>query len=672
MAQAIESTIRRFSLLAALLAVLLFPEAARARAEWYRGLDLEPAVSSSYLILVARVSEVSEVKTVSGGKAEYTTQQIKFQPVRVLKGVFARDELQLTTNDLGGFDESTTLERGQLRLLLLGRSGQGYANDNRQDTLDRSVPPLAGENDPLLGSIKVLIGLSQQHDRGKKVALMLDGLRDAKGAGAVPLLIALKRRALFAAQTPGVPAAVARLLADDSSAVREAAVGALHALLEADYLEQKELGEVAAAALATLLEKPDVDLALRVLALDALGATGVPALANPAAAAQLKLDKPRDTFAERAAVVRAVGRLRLKDQRDAVAALLEGLPLDAPSELQAAAVATLTQLDADQAAKLLTKRLKKKVTLGLTVEAEIFEIAELPRALAAPALLDVLKSYLGQSEKFAFTQAAFRVADARLVPALAGMLSPRRPQLRATAFLALRKINTEEAARAMLLHLKEETDLYRKLEIAEFLGRHGMRDGYPYAMEHLSEPGLVEEAVFALAAMRDPRAVPVLRDILKTSNDTSWNSVAIRALGALGEKEFAESFLEMVQDLKNPLAPAALVALGDLGEVKALPKVREGLASRNARIAFASARAAAKLLAVKDVKADDLRDQLAALFADADAEAGLRLAALNALVAVNDPRLEKALKAAIRDSGLENSELMARTERLLRDRKVKL
>jgi hypothetical protein len=36
-----------------------------------------------------------------------------------------------------------------------------------------------------------------------------------------------------------------------------------------------------------------------VTALEALGSAGAPALANGAAAAELKLDKPRDTFAER-------------------------------------------------------------------------------------------------------------------------------------------------------------------------------------------------------------------------------------------------------------------------------------------------------------------------------------------------------------------------------------
>ena len=127
-----------------------------------------------------------------------------------------------------------------------------------------------------------------------------------------------------------------------------------------------------------------------------------------------------------------------------------------------------------------------------------------------------------------------------------------------------------------------------------------------------------------------------------------------------------------MQDLKNPLAPAALIALGDLGETKALPKVREGLASRNEHIAYTSARAAGKLLAVPGVKADDLRDQLAALFADPDAGEGLRLAALETLVKVNDPRLDKALRTAVRDAGQEGTSLMARTEQLLAERKVKL
>ena len=90
------------------------------------------------------------------------------------------------------------------------------------------------------------------------------------------------------------------------------------------------------------------------------------------------------------------------------------------------------------------------------------------------------------------------------------------------------------------------------------------------------------------------------------------------------------------------------------------------------RINVASARAATKLLAIPNLKADDLRNQLATLFADADANPQLRLSALAALVAANDVRLDKSLLAAIKDAGLEQSELLARTEQQLRERKVKL
>src|SRR5258708_1167642 len=86
-------------------ALVFVATTAYAKEEWHRGPDLEHPTMASALILVARIGDISEAKTVSGGKAEYTIQQIKFEPVRTLKGVFARDALLLTTEDLGGFDE---------------------------------------------------------------------------------------------------------------------------------------------------------------------------------------------------------------------------------------------------------------------------------------------------------------------------------------------------------------------------------------------------------------------------------------------------------------------------------------------------------------------------------------------------------------------------------------
>jgi hypothetical protein len=76
---------------------------------------------------------VSESKIVRGGKQEEVTAQYRFEPVRILKGIYARDVLVLTGQDLGIYQCGTGpegVERGQIFLLLLGRNGPGYFNCN--------------------------------------------------------------------------------------------------------------------------------------------------------------------------------------------------------------------------------------------------------------------------------------------------------------------------------------------------------------------------------------------------------------------------------------------------------------------------------------------------------------------------------------------------------------
>ena len=116
---------------------------------------------------------------------------------------------------------------------------------------------------------------------------------------------------------------------------------------------------------------------------------------------------------------------------------------------------------------------------------------------------------------------------------LAAMLSPNEPDVRWGAIETLIRIDTDDAAKALQPHLSEETDLAGKLKIGELLGRHGIRDGHPYAIEHMSEPSLREQATSALAAIGDPRTIGELRRILNTSNDVEWNSAAVRGLGRL-------------------------------------------------------------------------------------------------------------------------------------------
>jgi len=656
---------------------LVGPARCLAHDEWYRGLDLESALADSGLVLVGRVTDVSETKIGMGGKGERSLLQYKFEPVLVLKGVFSRESLLLTSDDLGTqqfsqqFTDAAPIEAGQLRLLILGRSFAGYAMRRGALSSDQAIPRLSSPNDELLATVNILLAVNHNLDRAKKVALLLDGLRKQKGAAAIPLLTAVERRALLVAQTPGAVESIAPHLSDASPAVREQAAKTLYALLKADYLEQAKLREVAAHALAASIARPDPSFAPRVAAFEGLGTAGPQALEDATVKAQLGLD-PLATFAERGARLHTIGDLKVSGQSRAVLTLLNQVPLDAPGEIQYGAEWAAARLDTSEGVKEVTLRIKKKYDAGLPVVTEIDLLGNLPSSEGSSALVDVAKLPLNHEERLAFVSACKKVTSATLVPALATMLVPAQQDIWWTAVDALVKIDTDEAAKALQPHLLQETNLQRKIEIAEFLGRHGIRDGYPYAIEHMSEPYLREEAIAALAAIREPRAVGELRKILETSNDVAWNSAAVRALGALEASDLAPQFLEMAQDAANPLGPSALIALGDLHEVKAVEIARAGFASRDSQRLEASARAAGKLLALPGVSADDVHDRLAALLADRGASQPARLAALNSLVALNDRRLDGALALAVRDAGLENSELLNKIEEQLCKRSTKL
>ncbi len=677
----------RVSGIGLVLLLLAVPPAARAaREEWFRGLDLEQPLRNATLVMAARVDNVDEIKISSGGKGETTLLQFKFKPVHVLKGVFSRDSLTLNSADLGiwNFPEGQRIARGQLRLLILGRTSEGYAVTQQSSSLDQTIPPLVDPDDPILATVKTLLDVNAGTDRAKSVSLILDAIRGRKGAAAIPLLTALQRRSLLAAQSPGAIEAITPLLTDASPTVRAQAAHSIRALLDADYLDQAALHEKAVAALADALDRHDPNYAVGLAVFEALGGAGEQALKNERARTQLEESAPA-TFAEQAARIHAVGELRIASQQRGILELLRQMPLDGAPAVQRAAEWSLFRFDPASGSVETLARIHSKFDAGLEIANEIAVLGETPTAEAAPALLEISKLTLDEAERNALAEACFRIADScaatdsdchraagQLVPPLSAMLDRGDSQTWHEAAEALIEIDTDEAASALQPHLREERDLQEKLKMAEFLGRHGIRDGYPYAIEHMAEPELLEQAITALAAMRDPRAVPELRRILETSNDLEWNTAAVRALGRLDAKELAAQFLQMARDPKNPLAPSALIALGDMRDPRSLDLVRAALASRNEEMLAAGARAAGNLAALRSANAADIRTQLASLLAEPGAPQDARLAALDSLLALNDSRLDGALAQAARDAGLEGSDLLYKIEKSLRDRKIRL
>src|SRR6188472_247110 len=156
-----------FSRITLLLLFLSGVASAFTREEWFRGLDLEPALNEASLVLAAQVLDVSETKMVFGGKMETTLREYRFAPVLIIKGVYARDTLSMSSQDLGllRFGEASPIERGQFRLLILGRSRNGYAILRQDSRLEHSIPPLSGASDRLIESVKTLLAVSATTDR---------------------------------------------------------------------------------------------------------------------------------------------------------------------------------------------------------------------------------------------------------------------------------------------------------------------------------------------------------------------------------------------------------------------------------------------------------------------------------------------------------------------------
>src|SRR5438105_14269741 len=170
-----------------LFVLLAWPAKSVAHDEWFRDLDLEPVLSEASLVLAGRVADVSSTVITTGGKGEFTLLQFKFVPVLTLKGVFSRESLSLTSADIGiqGFSDAAPIETGQLRLLILGRSMEGYTVLRQSSSLKQAVSRLRDSNDALLESVKVLLAVNAHRERPGKLMLLLRGLRNQRGTAVI-------------------------------------------------------------------------------------------------------------------------------------------------------------------------------------------------------------------------------------------------------------------------------------------------------------------------------------------------------------------------------------------------------------------------------------------------------------------------------------------------------
>jgi HEAT repeat protein len=691
-----------FKLVAALVMVLAWSGNRATAQEGFEGWHLEPGVAQAHLVMVVRVASISQVTVIEGAKTDTALREYRFQPIRRLKGIFQRDQLSMTTHDLGCRADDATrapeLKEGEYRLLILTQQqGQTYGCVSAAPgatTFAQRVPLLKGPDDPLVAVVETLIQVADARSRRERSTFLVKRLESVNGLAAVPLLSSLRLRADWAAADERALPALTRLARDPSVAVRTAALEVLRDVLANRILpsDPRQLDGVAD-ALRELLESDEPITSVRLAALESLG--DLLALkpdvvwARGLLIAQLTAAK---THAERAAAVTALSRIAHAQSVAAVLDALAKLPLDETPAYETVYARAALRLDAAGAERILLARLERSMRARQSLEPEIEALGRIRSKESLPLLLTAAgQPTVTHADRHRIAWALGRLGDDRAVPVLAGWLRGEDHQLREIALTAMETLDSKLAAREARPLLKSESNLAFKLRIARLLARHELADGYALATEHLSDVSHTAEATLVLAALDDARTSKELSAMLAARPDRRWHAAALTGLAATGDAPARRQLLAILADDRNPLAVDAAEAVGLAGDADLLAPLATLVQSRNKRLAFASLLALRRFYtgvrtsprglaaidqddnegrqAVIDVPAktrDAIFSAVAALVVDAYVDADVRLEAFAVAKLLRGERYAKLLADVADQAELEGSPLLAAVESELR------
>jgi hypothetical protein len=588
-----------FRLSAALVVALALTGRSASAQEGFEGWHLEPGVGQAHLVMVVRVASISQVTVVEGAKTDMALREYRFQPIRRLKGIFQRDQLSMTTADLGCPVNDATLapplKEGEFRLLILAQlEGRTYGCVSAAPgatTFDERVPLLKGPDDPLVAVVETLIQVADARSRRERATLLVNRLEGVDGLAAVPILSSLRLRAEWAAADERALPSLTRLAHDRSTAVRGAALEVLRDLLASRILpnDPRQLDGVAD-ALREVLDSDEPITRVRLAALEALGHL-LALKANVAWSRELLISQltTAKTHAERAAAATALSRIAHPQSVAAVLDALARLPLDeAPARESVYARAAL-RLDGAGAERILLARLERSIRARQSLEAEIESLGRIRSKASLPLLLAAAgQPTLAAVDRHRIAWALGRLGDDRAVPVLTGWLREDDYQLKEVALAAMESLDSKMAAREARPLLKSEAHLPYKLRIARLLARHELADGYALATEHLADVSHTAGATLVLAALDDARTSKDLSAIVAARPDRRWHAAALAGLAATGDAPARRQLLVILADDRHPLAADAAAAAGLAGDAELLGPLATLVQSRNKQLALAS------------------------------------------------------------------------------------
>lgn len=580
------------------IAIALAGRSASAQVQ-FEGWNLEPGIGQAHLIMVARVVSISRLTVVEGAKTDVALREYRFQPVRRLKGIFPRDQLSMTAADLGCNAEDGSLapplKEGEFRLLILaqqqGRFLGCVSAAPGTMTFDERVPLVTGPDDPLVAAVETLIQVADARSRRERAKLLIDRLNEIGGLAAVPLLSSLRLRADWAAVDARSYESLARLLQNDSLAVRGAALELLRDML-ASRQTPDDLRPLAGVgqAIRQVLEANEAVTRLRLASLESLGhllALGTDIdWARDFLIAQLE---KAATYAERAAAATALSYAAHPQATTAVLDALAALPIDEQSARESTYARAAVRLDPAGAERILLARLERAIAARQSLEAEIEPLGRLRSKESLPLLIAAARQInLAPADRQQIAIALGRLGDDRAVAVLTAWLRGDDYQIKEFALAALENLDSPLASQELRPLLKTEAYLPFKLRFARMLARHGLNDGYALATEHLADVSQTAAATLVLAALDDPRTPNELSAVVAARPDRRWHAAALVGLAATGDAAARKQILEILGDDRNALAAGAAEAAGLASDGDLLVPLATLVRSRNKQIALTS------------------------------------------------------------------------------------
>lgn len=354
---------------------------------------------------------------------------------------------------------------------------------------------------------------------------------------------------------------------------------------------------------------------------------------------KLKQEKTDDI---RESIIQTLGKLR--DPR-AVESLIP-LVADPQPSVRKQAAGALALLGDKKWAELIKGEWEDFIRLGK---------AKAPMALAA--LLDLARSR-DSGQRLVAVRGLAELADPKAAETLLGALADSHPpvQIAAVQAAAGLKINgASDAIRRLLVNANPEVRAAAAAGLeamgepqwrqwvkgdAQDVARLGeARD--PQVFDLLLAAADEKDAVVALGKTRNPKAVPVLLEMIRKPAHPLCLT-AVRALGDLGDSKATAALTELLKTEDNPLRLAVVQALKRIGDKKAVKALAGLLAGRATEEILAET--AAALAALKDAKAcEPLRGLLT------DGRGQVRLAAVAALAELGEPHWREWVKGRKED-----------------------